>query len=665
MKLRDFSDKIRCFIFSRFGIGLIIVLLLLLFISGKFLILSLMLTFTLILILYSDFKSIIRIRNDIEKAREINERIDSIQSTIFYKVSFPIMFLSEAGEIVWYNKEIKKIINDKIILKKNIKDIIKEINVKFIIEGKKTEYNNICFNNKFYNISINVINDKNSCEGNSLIMMSFYDITENIRLRKMVDETRESVILIEVDNLEDVIKTTDEALRPQLIADIDRTINNYATSLKALITKYSLNKYILVTKDINLEGEIERKFDILDITREINTGNKLTVTLSIGIGRGGDNPVENHEFAITAQELALGRGGDQCVIKSYEKVSFYGGKTKEVEKKTKVRARVIGHALVELVNESSNVFIMGHHNPDMDCIGAAIGMYSTIKALNKECYIVLGKQHDAVNYIIDKLGEKEEYNKTFIDPASINNIKNDKSLLILVDVHNEGYVLSMDIVKSIDRMVIIDHHRKAKDFIPGAILSYIEPYASSTSELITELIQYMIEKPKLKEIEAVALLAGICLDTKNFCFKTGVRTFEAAAFLRRQGADTVDVKRIFSEELDVYITRSEIIRTAKLKEGIAIAKCPPNLSNLVLAAQAADELLNITGIQASFVIAKIEEDTYISGRSLGDINVQVILEDLGGGGHLTMAAAKIKCVSIDEAEELLNKSIEKYLRKGD
>ncbi len=480
-----------------------------------------------------------------------------------------------------------------------------------------------------------------------------------------MSETRESVILIEVDNLDDVIKTTEEGLRPQLIADIDRAINNYANSLKALITKYSTNKYVLVTKDINLEAEIGKKFDILDIIREINTGNKLTATLSMGIGRGGMTPVENHEFAITAQELALGRGGDQCVIKSFEKISFYGGKTKEVEKKTKVRARVIGHALLELVNESSNIFIMGHHNPDMDCLGAAIGMYSTIKSLNKECYVVLGEQHDAVNYIVDKLRINTEYDNMFIDPGKINNMKDEKSLLILVDVHNESYVLSMDVVRNIDRMVIIDHHRKTKDFIQGAIISYVETYASSTSELITELIQYMVEKPKLKEIEAVALLAGICLDTKNFCFKTGVRTFEAAAFLRKQGADTVDVKRIFSEALDVYITRSEIIRTAKLKEGVAIAKCPPELSNLVLAAQAADELLNITGIQASFVIAKIEGETYISGRSLGDINVQVILEDLGGGGHLTMAAAKVKGVSQDEAEKLLNKAIENYLRKGD
>lgn len=665
MKKYHVNNKIDDFLTRKLTLISLSIIIIILFTLKMFFLLSLMLTTILVMIIYKNYKLRLKREEKLNEDELVTSKINAVKTTVFSKVPFPIMFLKENGDVIWYNEELRKIIDNKVIVRKNIKDIIKEINTKLIVDGKKTEYKKISFNNKVYNIYTNLINDDTTDTNSNLIIMCFYDITENTILEKNISETKESVILIEVDNLDDVIKTTEEGLRPQLIADIDRTINNYANGLKALITKYSSNKYILVIKDINLDNEINKKFDILDIVREISTGNKLTVTLSMGIGRGGNNPAENYEFASIAQELALGRGGDQCVIKSFEKISFYGGKTKEVEKRTKVRARVIGHALLELVNESSKIFIMGHHNPDMDCLGAAIGMYSTIKSLNKDCYIVLGEQHDAVDYMVDKLKEKEEYSKIFIKPTEINSLKDDKSLLILVDVHNESYVLSKEVVKSIDRLVIIDHHRKAKDFIQGAIISYIETYASSTSELITELIQYMVEKPKLKEIEAVALLAGICLDTKNFCFKTGVRTFEAAAFLRRQGADTVDVKRIFSEALDVYITRSEIIRTAKLKEGIAIAKCPPNLSNSVLAAQAADELLNITGIQASFVIAKIEGETYISGRSLGDINVQVILENLGGGGHLTMAAAKLKEASQEDAEELLNKAIEKYLRKGD
>ncbi|MEW8995629.1 DHH family phosphoesterase [Clostridium sp.] len=664
MNKENFNEILFNFIKNKICITILVILLVVFFITGKLIISNILLLIYVALLLYTIFYNSKK-DNFSNKIENITYKVDTIKSTAFSKVPFPTMFLLENGEVIWYNKSLALRLENNDIVGKNIKEIIKEFNIKLALEGKKSEYKNVIFRDRIYDIYISIIQDYEINEGNNLMIISFDDITDNINLINQINEAKESVMLIEVDNLDDVIKTTEEGLRPQLIADIDRTINNYANSLKALIRKYSSNKYVLTTKDANIEAEMNKKFDILDTIREVSSGNKLTVTLSIGVGRGGENPAENHEFATIAKDLALGRGGDQCVVKRFEKVSFYGGKTKEVEKRTKVRARVIGHALLELINESSNVVIMGHHNPDMDCLGAAIGMYSTIRSLNKECYIVMDEPHDAVQYMLDRLDEDENYKDTFININAVKNIKNDKSLLILVDVHNESYVLSMELVNYFSRIVIIDHHRKTKDFIQGTMLSYVETYASSTSELITELIQYMVEKPKLREVEAVALLAGICLDTKNFCFKTGVRTFEAAAFLRRLGADTVDVKRIFSEALDIYITRADIIKTAKVKSGIAVAKCPPEISNSVLPAQAADELLNITGIQASFVIAKIEEGTYISGRSLGEINVQVILEYLGGGGHLTMAAARIKDTNQDEAEELLNDAIEKYLRKGE
>ena len=664
MSKENFKEMLFNFIKSKIVITILVILLLVFFIKDMLIISNILLLIYAAVLLYIIFDNSKK-DNFSNKIENIIHKVDTVKSTAFSKVHFPTMFLLENGEVIWYNESLALRLENNDIVGKNIKEIIKEFNIKLALEGKRSEYKNVVFKDRIYDIYISIIQDYEINEDNNLIVISFDDITDNINLINQINNAKESVMLIEVDNLDEVIKTTEEDLRPQLIADIDRTINNYANSLKALIRKYSSNKYVLTTKDDNIETEMNKKFDILDTIREVSSGNKLTVTLSIGVGRGGDNPAQNHEFATIAKDLALGRGGDQCVVKSFEKVSFYGGKTKEVEKRTKVRARVIGHALLELINESSNVIIMGHHNPDMDCLGAAIGMYSTIRSLNKECYIVMDEPHDAVQYMLDRLDEDDNYKDTFININAVKNIKNDKSLLILVDVHNESYVLSMEVVDYFSRIVIIDHHRKTKDFIQGTMLSYVETYASSTSELITELIQYMVEKPKLREVEAVALLAGICLDTKNFCFKTGVRTFEAAAFLRRLGADTVDVKRIFSEALDIYITRADIIKTAKVKSGIAVAKCPPEISNSVLPAQAADELLNITGIQASFVIAKIEEGTYISGRSLGEINVQVILEYLGGGGHLTMAAARIKDSNQDEAEELLNDAIEKYLRKGE
>ncbi len=664
MSKENFKEMLFNFIKSKIVITILVILLVVFFIKDMLIISNILLLIYAAALLYIIFDNSKK-DNFSNKIENIIHKVDTVKSTAFSKVHFPTMFLLENGEVIWYNESLALRLENNDIVGKNIKEIIKEFNIKLALEGKRSEYKNVAFKDRIYDIYISIIQDYEINEDNNLIVISFDDITDNINLINQINNAKESVMLIEVDNLDEVIKTTEEDLRPQLIADIDRTINNYANSLKALIRKYSSNKYVLTTKDANIETEMNKKFDILDTIREVSSGNKLTVTLSIGVGRGGDNPAQNHEFATIAKDLALGRGGDQCVVKSFEKVSFYGGKTKEVEKRTKVRARVIGHALLELINESSNVIIMGHHNPDMDCLGAAIGMYSTIRSLNKECYIVMDEPHDAVQYMLDRLDDDDNYKDTFININAVKNIKNDKSLLILVDVHNESYVLSMEVVDYFSRIVIIDHHRKTKDFIQGTMLSYVETYASSTSELITELIQYMVEKPKLREVEAVALLAGICLDTKNFCFKTGVRTFEAAAFLRRLGADTVDVKRIFSEALDIYITRADIIKTAKVKSGIAVAKCPPEISNSVLPAQAADELLNITGIQASFVIAKIEEGTYISGRSLGEINVQVILEYLGGGGHLTMAAARIKDSNQDEAEELLNDAIEKYLRKGE
>ena len=664
MSKENFKEMLFNFIKSKIVITILGILLVVFFIKDMLIISNILLLIYAAALLYIIFDNSKK-DNFSNKIENIIHKVDTVKSTAFSKVHFPTMFLLENGEVIWYNESLALRLENNDIVGKNIKEIIKEFNIKLALEGKRSEYKNVVFKDRIYDIYISIIQDYEINEDNNLIVISFDDITDNVNLINQINNAKESVMLIEVDNLDEVIKTTEEDLRPQLIADIDRTINNYANSLKALIRKYSSNKYVLTTKDVNIETEMNKKFDILDTIREVSSGNKLTVTLSIGVGRGGENPAQNHEFATIAKDLALGRGGDQCVVKSFEKVSFYGGKTKEVEKRTKVRARVIGHALLELINESSNVIIMGHHNPDMDCLGAAIGMYSTIRSLNKECYIVMDDPHDAVQYMLDRLDDDDNYKDTFININAVKNIKNDKSLLILVDVHNESYVLSMEVVDYFSRIVIIDHHRKTKDFIQGTMLSYVETYASSTSELITELIQYMVEKPKLREVEAVALLAGICLDTKNFCFKTGVRTFEAAAFLRRLGADTVDVKRIFSEALDIYITRADIIKTAKVKSGIAVAKCPPEISNSVLPAQAADELLNITGIQASFVIAKIEEGTYISGRSLGEINVQVILEYLGGGGHLTMAAARIKDSNQDEAEELLNDAIEKYLRKGE
>lgn len=577
------------------------------------------------------------------------------------KLPFPLVIVDEKGEIHWFNNLLNNIFEKQIMLGSNINTLIKSINIEDIFKKKKEIYKDIIINKKHYNIYSKIMNSSTDKGAEKIVMLYLHDISNVTD----IIATKESIMLIEVDNLNEVVKSTENDNAPLLIAEIERTINNYAQNLNAMIKKYDSNKYILSVQDKYIETQMSKKFDILDTVREINMGNKYDVTLSIGVGRNGISPLENHKYASTAKELALGRGGDQAVIKSGDNVAFFGGNTKEVEKRTRVRARVVAHALKDLVNESSTVYIMGHRNPDMDCLGAAVGLSSVVQKLNKECHIVLQDANSSIRYILDKLKTDSKYDNLFITPEKCKEEMDINSILILVDVHSKGYVQDIEIVNMSSKVVIIDHHRRTPDYIEGAILTYIEAYASSTSELITEMLQYMLEKPKLNQIEAEALLAGICVDTKNFYFKTGVRTFEAASFLRKLGADTIDVKKMFGNDLTTYVKKADIIRSAKVENNIAIAICPPDIQETVLAAQAADELLNITGIQASFVLVTIDKDIHISGRSLGDINVQVILESLGGGGHMTMAGAKLNNLSLDEAVELLNDAIIKNLREGE
>lgn len=636
------------------------------FYYGHFEVGLLMLGLYAILVVYNIYNTKIKKSEWKKFIENFSSKLDIATTSTLVKLPFPLIIIGYMGNVLWYNQSVTTMLQGEDLLNKNIRDIIKDLPLKQVLEGKKNIFPNIQIKDNFYEIYTNIVDtNENKNVKDKIMLLYFYDITEKTNLIKGINGDRESVMLVEVDNLDDVIKTTEEDKAPMLVADIERTINSYGQSVNAVVKKYTSNKYVIIVQDKYIEKEIEKKFDILDSVREISNGNKLAVTLSIGVGRGEDTPLKNYEFAASAKELALGRGGDQAVVKKGDKLSFFGGKTKEVEKRTKVRARVIAHALMDLVNESDAIFIMGHKNPDADCLGAAIGLYSIIKSTNKECYIVLEGISTGIKCMMDILQEDEEYKNTFISSEKFKSVKNSNNLLIIVDVHNESYVLNMDIVKEVEKVVIIDHHRKAQDFIQGAVLSYMETYASSTAELVTEMIQYMVDKPKLKHIEAVCLLAGICIDTKNFYFKTGVRTFEAAAFLRRHGADTMDVKKMFSDDLNVYLKRADIIRSAKVENEIAIAVCSEAIEDTVLAAQAADELLNINGIEASFVIIKIGDEVFVSGRSLGKINVQLILETLGGGGHMTMAGTKFTSLNIEQVLVKLNEAIDEYLREGD
>ncbi|MGG7098403.1 DHH family phosphoesterase [Clostridium sardiniense] len=585
--------------------------------------------------------------------KDINKAIeDNVASTLL-----PIALISETGIIKWHNNIFNELEPKKNFIGESILSIARDLNLDKVIKAEKDLHQRLKLNGRLYDVYSTKILRRDE----QLFLLYFNDISEFIGL----DTTKESIMLIEVDNFNEALDATDESNKPLVIAEIDREINSYAYGLEAMIKKYQSNMYVVSVQDKYIDEEINNNFKILDRISKINKGNKLEITLSIGVGRGGISPLENYNYATVGKELALGRGGDQVVVKSSDGVKIFGGNSKEIEKRTRVRARVVSHALKELIYESNKVFIMGHKNPDMDCFGAAVGLSSTIKQLGKSCSIILDKDIGAIEYYLRELKSDSKYANLFETSEEAMKEIDDESLLIIVDVHNKNYVNNLKLVEKTKRKVIIDHHRRSADIIEDTLLNYIEVYASSTCEMITEVIQYMNEKPHITKLEAEGLLAGIYMDTKGFSFKTGVRTFDAASFLKNTGAETTEVKKMFTDNLTDFIQIADIIKSAKIHDKIAIAICPPNVTDTVIIAKSADELLNISGILASFVLANINGDTYISARSIGEINVQIVLEALGGGGHMNMAGAKVSNKSIDEVLIDLKDVMKKYLRVGE
>ena len=612
----------------------------------------------ILFIIFSLSEYMVKGKSD-DNIERIKENINRDINRNILNLIFPLALIKESGEIFWSNKEFQKFIPNENPIGLNVVSIARGLNLSRLLTCDRDLHQKIKILDSLYKVYATKIEKYDLNE--ELYIVYFNDISN----LKNIDNTKESIMRIEVDNLAEALETTLDSDRPMLVAEIEKTINLYAQKLKAMITKYDSNKYVLSVQDKYIDEEINNKFSILEDISKIDRGNKFEVTLSIGIGRGGTCPLENNTFAVTAKELALGRGGDQVVIKNNEKIKFFGGNTREIEKRTRVRARVISHALKELIYESSNVFIIGHKNPDMDCFGSSVGISSVVKQLGKPCKIILGADTTAIDYFLSKLKSDPKYDNLFISKEEAYEQINEKTLLIIVDVHNKGYILDTSIVEKAQRKIIIDHHRRSPDIVEGAILNYIEVYASSTSEMVTEIIQYMVQKPNLYRLEAEGLLAGIFMDTKGFSFKAGVRTFDAASFLRGLGADTIEVKKMFMDDLEDYLVIADTIRSAEVKNGLAIAVAPKRIKKGFMAARAADELLNISGINVCFVLAEINGDITISGRSIGETNVQVILEAIGGGGHMNMAGAQLNNTSIESAIKILKRSIEEHLKVGE
>lgn len=590
--------------------------------------------------------------------------IDNAARYAILNLPFPLTLLDLDGKVTWYNSNFTNLFPDTRLLGKEISELVSSLNLDKITNAENG-YVDVKLSEHYYRIYHNIVEvNKESKDNRFIIMLYWVEITDYTKLKELYSDERSIVGIVQVDNYDDVLKDTKEDKRMFVRAEIDRKVSLWASRMNAVIKKYQNDKYIVVLENKFLENLEQKRFAILDDIREIDLGNKTPVTLSIGVGSLGRNLSKLEEYAFSALELALSRGGDQAVVRVKGEFKFYGGKTKAIEKRNRVKARVIAHGLRPLIDDSPQVFIMGHKFPDMDCFGAAIGMYRAVVNRGKDAYIVLNQVNDAIFSVYNSFVDNEDYK--FISDEEALEMITDKDLLVVVDTHRPSFTECPDLLSETERIVLIDHHRMGTEQIENSIIRYTEPYASSTCELVTEILQYIDSKHKIDKVEAEAMLAGIAVDTKNFSFKTGVRTFEAASFLRRLGADTTTVKQLFQDDLATFVARSNIVRTAEMfNENIAIATCPMEITNQQLvAAQSADELLNIRGIIASFVIGqKQDELIFISGRSLGDINVQVIMEKLGGGGHLTVAGAQLENSSIEAAKERLEAVLHEFLKE--
>ena len=593
---------------------------------------------------------------------ELTLNVDSAAKDTLINSPFPLIILATNGNVVWrssnFNKEFANVgINSY------IDDLAKEI--KIDIENKQNSLNKqITIEDKTYHIIGNYVKNrkrdrkKNTAE--YITILYFIDITESQELLNKYNNSQSCVAIVMIDNYEEIMQRISEDRKTQVIAEVEKKLYEWAGEKGGLIIKKDRDTFISLFEKKDLAEMEEDKFSILDEMKEIE--DKLQITLSMAFSDEGESNYEKYESAQEAMKVALGRGGDQAVVRKQGKYVFFGGKTLELEKRTKVKARVISHALEEIIETSPNVMVMGHLNADIDALGSSLGVYRLAKEFGKEAYIVNNTNGLAVQNFVETLKKEEEYKNVIIDKAEAMAKITPDTLLIVVDTHKKGYVEVPELVDETDKIVIIDHHRRGEDFIENPILTFHEVYASSAAELVTEIIEYSSKDITLAQIEAESLYAGIMMDTKNFTFKTGVRTFEAAAYLRKYGIDIIRVKKWFQSDLESYNVIADIVKNAEVvNESIGISEYTEKDKNAnLICAKAADELLTISNITASFVIGDMGDKICISGRSIGDINVQVILEKLGGGGHITLAGAQLEDMTLEEAKTELIIRINEY-----
>jgi c-di-AMP phosphodiesterase-like protein len=598
---------------------------------------------------------------------DFTNNIENLSVSSLFNFPMPVTIIGKGGKIYWYNLRFREIVGDDVLIEE-IAKLSPNFLMKNIEDNSQGTLNNIeiSLENKIYNVMYSKLDEKQFTEGVAYILY-WVDNTSFRTIKNKYNDEKPVALIIQIDNYGEIAEKMDKLIRASMMAEIEKILNKHANEMNGFVQKYDSDRFIMFIENKYLDSLETKKFTMLEEVKEIKSSGEYFFTLSIGVGANAKTIGQLVENAKGALDISLGRGGDQAVVKRINSVKFYGGKSKAVEKRTKVKARIMSFALRQIIDQSSNVIIMGHRSGDMDSLGASIGLYSMAKSKGKKAYIVLNSINYSIRSLYERmLREDPNYEEVIVTTEQALSLMNSESVCVVLDTHKASFTEAPEVVEKAEKIVLIDHHRRGEEYIENAVLDYIEPYASSTCELVSEMIQYLEDYIKLTKFEADAMLAGIVVDTNSFIFKTGVRTFEAASFLRRNGADTIEVKELFSEGLDSMKRKTEIIERAEMKFGdIAISYVDDQSDNSnVMAAKAADELLTIKNVKASFVLVKQEGFIHISGRSTGQISVQLILELLGGGGHLTMAGAQIKTDSIQEAKEKLYEAIKQYKEDG-
>ena len=607
-----------------------------------------------------------------EQLKDLTLNVNTTAKTTLINSPFPLAIVETNGNVIWKSEKfVTEFENLDINMNEYLSEIVRSIKltIENSDEGKQEKVRgtidtNIKIENKVYNVLGSYVKSHKMHQKEQEYTTILYFIDETY-LRKLEQEQKDSDIcvgIIMIDNYEEISQRISSEIKPQLIAKMEKYIYDWAAKYNSLIVKSDRDTFFCIMEQKYLKEAEADKFNILDEVKDIDVPDITQPTLSIGFSDDGSNNAEKAESARTVIDIALGRGGDQAIVKMDGRYQFFGGRTQEVEKRTRVKARIVSHALKELINEADNVILMGHSNGDMDSIGSSMGLYRLTKTLGKDAKIVNETTGIGLDNFLTEAKKSEEYADCFINKQEALDSVKPNTLLIVTDTHKKSYVEVPELLEKVNKIVVVDHHRRSTDYIENAILTFHEVYASSASELVTEILEYSQLDIELTQIEVEALYAGIMLDTKNFTFKTGVRTFEAAAYLRKCGVDIIKVKKWFQSDLHTYQIISEIVSKSEIvNDSIAISTYENDDENAnIIAAKAADELLTIGGINASFVLGKTGDKIYISGRSIGGINVQLILEKLGGGGHITLAGAQLEKMSMEDAKQELINRINEY-----